>query len=120
MNGRYARQVKLAEVGEAGQRRIAESGCTVTGHGTAAIVEARYLVGAGFGRVIVEDEEVARSAKEVDASIDVSVAGASGHRSEKAALEAFVGLHPAARDVALGAYRALAAIRAVVLSPRDA
>ena len=113
MSGRYARQIKLAEVGALGQERIAQATGTVHGQGPSAAVEARYLAGAGFGKLVVGDERVARAARDVDPAVDVVIAVddptavADGH--------AFDELVPAARDVALGAYRALAQIRALVL-----
>jgi hypothetical protein len=122
MNGRHARQIKLAEVGRAGQERIAESVCTVPGQGASAVVQARYLAGAGFGHLVVVDEDVARAAREVDPEIDVALRGVAnepppmgrlGHRAGSS--QVLEELSPAARDVALGAYRALAEIRARVL-----
>jgi hypothetical protein len=122
---RYARQVNLVEVGEPGQARIAESVCTVAGGGLSALVEARYLAGAGFGRLIVTDEEVASAARETNPAVEVVLAPSSDAESEASALvergapRGVAGeldaLSSAARDVALGAYRALAALRAVVL-----
>jgi hypothetical protein len=124
MTRRHARQIKLAEVGRAGQQRIAESVCTVPGQGASAIVEARYLAGAGFGHLVVEDGEVARAAREVDPAIDVALRGVAKEPPPAEPLEPLGGsaasqaleeLSPAARDVARGAYRALAEIRARVL-----
>ena len=121
---RYARQVRLVDVGEGGQARIAAAEGVVTGGGLSALVEARYLAGAGFGRIVAADEEVARVATETNPSVVVAVDAAGGAAREplrpagqgsvEASLES---LSPACRDVALGAYRALAALRAVVLLP---
>jgi hypothetical protein len=121
---RYERQVKLVEVGQGGQARIAAAERVVVGGGLPALVEARYLAGAGFGRLVVTEDSVARAARETNPAIAVEVdptraeerGGALSSRegSVEASLEA---LSPACRDVALGAYRALAALRGVVLLP---
>ena len=89
---RFARQTKLAEIGAAGQAKIAEASITV-GRGFAGWVEARYLRAAGVGDVRDGAEEL------VDARFD--------------------GLDPAARDVALGAHAAVVAIQAVVSRARN-
>jgi hypothetical protein len=85
--------VRLAEVGDLGQGRLGAALVRLAGKGTEAAVEARYLRGAGVGI-----EEVARDAVHVP----------------PARPAAFETLHPAAREVALGAYAALDAIRAVL------
>jgi molybdopterin/thiamine biosynthesis adenylyltransferase len=110
MTDRYARQIRLAEVGEAGQRRIRESTCIVQGSGLAAEVEARYLAGSGLGHLLVSDAAVARSAREVNPKVDVVVliAGAKAKSAEPEWLES---LSSPAREVALGAYRALSSLR---------
>jgi hypothetical protein len=125
MSYRHARQLRLAEVGEAGQRRLAESACVVRGHGLAAKIEARYLVGAGVGRLLVPSEEVARSARQLDASADVRIEAAildSAARDLEPATatssedpEWARSLSPPARDVALGAHRALSSLRRLLL-----
>jgi hypothetical protein len=117
MKERYARQVRLAEVGEAGQARFASRELFVRGEGTSSVVEARYLAGAGCGRLVVTNEEVARAAREVDPALQVSVLPELAARDGDDASEtAFADLSPSARGVAIGAYRALAAFRSTVLS----
>jgi hypothetical protein len=114
MSRRHARQVLLAEVGEAGQRRITESAWAVRARGLAGLVEARYVAGAGFGRIVAPDDEVARAAKDVDATLVVEVAREGEDADARTELEdpAWIAeLSPSARDVGLGAYRALSAIR---------
>ena len=52
---RYSRQIALAEIGEAGQRKIAQSRVLVVGVGGLGAVVAQYLVAAGVGKVGVVD-----------------------------------------------------------------
>jgi hypothetical protein len=85
---RYTRQERLAEVGEAGQARLAETTVTLHTRGAASEIERRYLEAAGAGRVIEGDE---------DRPLPFEV------RDE------------AAREVARGAHAALASLRAVWL-----
>ncbi len=85
---RYTRQIRLPEIGEEGQARLGAATIAPSGQGEARTVEATYLRLAGIGTV--RDDEVG--------ALDVDVASL-GVRD------------PAARDVAEGALRALAAIR---------
>lgn len=55
---RYARQLQLVEIGEAGQRRLAESSVLVVGLGGLGSPAATYLVGAGVGRIGLCDSDV--------------------------------------------------------------
>ncbi|MBX3188664.1 MAG: hypothetical protein KF819_16725 [Labilithrix sp.] len=88
---RYGRQIRLPEIGEAGQARLAEAEIVLGGAGAAREIEATYLVRAG-ARVVHEGD---------DAALSVDV-GALGLR------------HAAARDVAEGALRALVGIHAAL------
>jgi hypothetical protein len=115
MSERHSRQVRLIEVGLEGQRRVASSTHVICGHGLAAKVEARYLAGAGVKALEVEDEGVAAGAREVDGTVNVRVTEHDcdhEHRDPSWARD----LSVPARDVALGAYRALCALRHVVRS----
>jgi hypothetical protein len=97
----------------------------VRGHGLAAKIEARYLAGAGVGRLLVSSEEVAHSARRLDASADVRIEGAildnAAHAIEAAIAtssedpEWTRSLSPPAREVALGAHRALSSLRRLLL-----
>ncbi len=102
---RYSRQTKLASVGEAGQARIAEASAS-SGDGLAGWVAARYLAGAGIGELRVPSEEIAEAARATNASVRVLVDAESSVRRD----DRFVELDPAARDVAVGAHRALSAL----------
>ncbi len=106
-------------MGPEGQARIAASPRKVRGNGLAAIVEARYLAGAGVEAIEVEDEGVAAAAREVDATVKVRVQGACGDLDDDLDPPWARPLAPPARDVALGAHRALRVLRRAVLSPRE-
>ena len=65
--------MRVAQIGEAGQRRIAAARVDVRLEGLAALVAARYLAGAGVDRVRVSTPDLAREVRAVDASISVEV-----------------------------------------------
>ena len=56
MGDRFERQARLREVGELGQRRIAESGARI-GRGPGARVELSYLLRAGVERGSIGDSQ---------------------------------------------------------------
>jgi hypothetical protein len=88
----------------------------VLGQGLAAKVEARYLAGAGAFGVDVKDESVARALREVDGNVKVRL---HDHDEEHEQDPAWAReLSGPARDVALGAYRALRALRRVGLAEK--
>ena len=91
---RYTRQVRLAEVGEEGQRRLAEATVRPRCCGVAGEIEARYLVAAGVGAL---------------GDADLAVAGGAGEGTP----QPFAELDPGAREFALGAAAALASLREV-------
>ena len=112
---RHTRQVRLAEVGESGQARLAGATIDVAAPGFAGEVEARYLAAAGVGSLRVREEPHAHAARAIDAGVVVT-RGESGE-SERPAdgpVAAFASLDPAARDVAVGAWSALRALRGVL------
>jgi len=117
MSERHSRQVRLVEIGPAGQRRIASSVHVVRGGGLAANVEARYLAGAGVKAIEVDHEGIAATAREVDGGVEIRF------REDDRAFEHdppwATELALPARDVALGAYRALRALRRVVLRANE-
>jgi hypothetical protein len=87
---RYGRQLRLAEVGEDGQRKLCAATCVLASSGFARIVEERYLRGAGVTPAALDGEEAAPEVPEL------------GLR------------HRAAAEVADGALAALVSMRAVL------
>lgn len=87
---RYGRQIRLVDVGEAGQARLCAAEVELATAGFARAIEARYLEGAGM-RVEGEGGAPAR--------IDVATLGLR---------------HVHAREVGEGALSALVAIRAAL------
>jgi hypothetical protein len=83
---KYSRQVRLAAIGEAGQKKITLAEAIVS-RDFAGTIAARYLRGAGVSRVCEGDVES-------DARFDE--------------------LDPAAREVAIGAHAAASAIMRIV------
>ena len=109
---RHSRQVRLAEVGEEGQARLEATTAFVEGDALAGIVEARYLAGAGVGKLATEHEAVGDAARAVDATVQVVEGRVRLGLGEP---PAFGVRDPAALDVALGAWRALAHVRRATL-----
>ena len=54
---RYARQVALPEIGEAGQRRLAEASVAIIGAGGLGSPAAYYLAAAGVGKIGLVDPD---------------------------------------------------------------
>ena len=105
---RHSRQVRLAELGDAGQVRIESLEATIAGEGVAAIVEARYLAGAGVRKIACASDEVGAAARAVDARVAIALAFPSTMEDGAPSLAL---KNAGARDVALGAWRALDLIR---------
>ena len=57
MSDRYARQTVLAEVGAAGQARLAAASVLVVGAGGLGCPVLQYLAGAGVGRLTIVDHD---------------------------------------------------------------
>jgi molybdopterin/thiamine biosynthesis adenylyltransferase len=57
MTERYARQMVLAEVGAAGQQRLAGAAVLVVGAGGLGCPVLQYLAGAGVGRIAIVDHD---------------------------------------------------------------
>ncbi len=113
---RHSRQVRLAEVGEEGQARLEATTAFLAGEGLAGVVEARYVAGAGVGKISTDDDALADAARAVDATVQIvdKRPAPIGHgRAPELGVR-----DPAALEVALGAWRALAHIRRATL-PRE-
>ncbi len=92
---RHGRQIRLPEIGEAGQERLATSTVAPAGRGNARTIETRYLRYAG---------------------VNVSELGGIVAEADVSCLELS---HEAAREVGEGALRALAAMRVILgIDPR--
>jgi molybdopterin/thiamine biosynthesis adenylyltransferase len=94
---RHGRQIRLPEIGEAGQERLASSEVTLGGVGDAREVEAAYLRAAG-----VDLREKGKPPTSADARAHAALLATLGMTDR------------AARDVADGALRALVAMRAIL------
>ena len=110
---RHTRQVRLVEVGEEGQARLARATVDVRGGGPAGEIEARYLAGAGVGTIRVVDDAQARAVGAMDASIRVE-RGSLAPPPEPTPLDALDGMDASALDLARGAWRALDTLRRVL------
>lgn len=105
---RHERQVRLAEVGAEGQERVGRGEVAMPLRGLAGAVAARYLGGAGVGRLRVPSDALAEEARSVDPSAHVEVDATL----EDVARSSPFGLRDrAADDVARGAHAALVALR---------
>jgi hypothetical protein len=111
---RHGRQMRLAEVGEVGQKRLAAAQITVAADGLAGEVAVRYLAGAGVGRLSVKTLALSSAAKSVDPAVHVSVDPSLAGLVPSA-------LYPWRRsgpsDVAAGAQLALQLLRSILRDP---
>lgn len=93
---RWGRQIRLAEVGEAGQARLCATTVTPSSRGDVGHFEVRYLTGAGVAVSSTGDAPAAGDLEPLLSSLGVH--------------------HSASRDLAEGALRALSVLRSVILS----
>jgi len=116
---RYVRQAKLAEVGAAGQSRIARTFVDVRLEGAAADVAARYLAGAGVAGLRVRSNAIAEGARAIAPLLVIDVDPTLAAQSEGPTFDL---RDPACRELARGACAALLALRAAIepsLAPSD-
>ena len=111
---RHARQARLAEVGESGQARIARATVHLRLEGAAGEVAARYLAGAGVGRLRVRDARAGEAARAVDPGVVVEVDADLGGSEPGEPGEDFGLVRPSVRDLARGATAALSALKEVL------
>jgi hypothetical protein len=113
---RHGRQVRLAEIGAEGQRRIANASVDVGLDGLAADVAVRYLAGAGVSRIRVKDGSLVGIAAAVDPAIEATLdEGLGAEPAPDLPLR-----DPVARDLARGAHLALGAILGALRGSREA
>jgi hypothetical protein len=108
---RYDQQVRLQEIGAAGQARIARALVNVGLDGTAADVAARYLAGAGVAGVRIRDASFAEGARAIEPGMRVEVDRGLAIDVEARAFDL---RDPACRDICVGAHAALRALRCAV------
>ncbi len=114
---RHDRQARLAEIGSAGQERIAAASVEIRSEGLAAEVATRYLAGAGVRELRVRDRVLAAVATAMDPAVRAVVDAEMV--TTAAGGEASLDLRdPSAREVARGAREALRTLRAIVEGPR--
>jgi hypothetical protein len=100
--------MRLAGVGEIGQRRLANASLAVNAEGTVGDVATRYLAGAGVGRLRVKNASLAATAHAVDPTVQVDV---DSSLEVGGASAPFVWRHPAVAELATGAHLALDLLR---------
>jgi hypothetical protein len=105
---RHGRQIRLPEIGEAGQERLYASEVVLQSAGDAREVEAAYLVRSGVRVVDDASAATALEARSASSTAYADTFAALGMRDR------------AARDVAEGALRALVAMRSALGIEGDA
>ncbi len=84
---RHARQLQVPGVGEAGQRRLRAGSVAVEGEDLAAEVCARYLIGAGVGRLVASGALLGRlGGLDPEVRLDVGDGVPTDHRVNRDAL----------------------------------
>lgn len=106
--------MRLPLVGREGQKVLSGIAAVVGATGDEGRVAARYLAGAGVGRITVRDPDVAAAGQRVDASVTIVVAPVA----EPAPMQELDELDPAARAVARGARAAAQVLVAALRAPR--
>ena len=75
--GRFSRQSRLAEVGDAKQERLSRSRVDVAASGFEGWVEGRYLAGAGVGVLRVADPSTQHAATRLRSAIAIETVPAA-------------------------------------------
>jgi hypothetical protein len=106
--------MRLAGVGEAGQKRLAAARVDVGADGFVGEVATRYLAGAGCGYLRLKSQELAAAARAVDPAVRVAV-DASVHVRASSTL--YPWRHAASSELATGAHLALRVLRDLLEEP---
>ena len=107
--GRYARQMRVAEVGREMQEKLRAASVRVDGVDLAAQVQARYLAGAGVGIVSV-DSSIREQIQSINSQVTVEP---TASESKNEIDQRVSSLDPAAASVASGSLAALARMKEI-------
>jgi hypothetical protein len=107
--------MRLAGVGEAGQKRLADARVVILADGFVGDVAIRYLAGAGIGHICVKTPALASVARGVDPTVQVALDPGLG---VGVALAPFALRRPAAAELAAGAHLALEILRKELQEPK--
>lgn len=111
---RHGRQMRLAGVGEAGQKRLTAAEVSVFADGFVGEVATRYLAGAGCGTLCLKSLELEGVARAVDPAVRVIAAPSLGVQSTP---DLYPWRYSAASELAAGAHLALHALRQLLVDP---
>lgn len=111
---RHSRQMRLALIGREGQRVIDDATIDVAAGGIEGEVAARYLAGAGVGKLRLSSEAAASAARSLDARVQTAMVSATPPE----AMPDLEDLDPAARSFARGARIATRALVALLVRRR--
>jgi adenylyltransferase/sulfurtransferase len=105
-NERYARQIILPEIGEAGQERLSQSSVLIVGLGGLGSPAALYLAASGIGRLAlvefdrVDPSNLHRQVLYAEADVEASKLEAAGRRLRAANSSLRLDLYPVALSAA--------------------
>jgi hypothetical protein len=106
--------MRLAGVGEVGQKRLAAARVDVAADGFVGEVATRYLAGAGCGYLRVKSPELAAAACAVDPAVRVAIDPSVDVQVPSAL---YPWRHVAASELATGAHLALRVLRDLLEEP---
>jgi molybdopterin/thiamine biosynthesis adenylyltransferase len=119
--GRYARQMRVAEVGREMQEKLRGASVVVIGGDLAAQVEALYLAGAGVGSICAA-ATIHNQIKSINSQVTIN-ANASESKSDRTEPrprgeidDRVSSLDPVAAQIASGALAALACMKEIFAS----
>jgi hypothetical protein len=106
--------MRLAGVGEVGQKRLAAARVDVAADGYVGDVAVRYLAGAGCGYLRVKNPALAAVARAIDPAVRVAVDPTVAVQGPSAL---YPWRHRAASELATGAHLALRVLRDILEEP---